>query len=237
MSRVELKWVISVAEWRSLRNRLAGVMKPDAHADADGAYEVRSLYFDDLQDSAVHEKLDGLDRRKKMRLRVYDLHDGVIKLEKKTRVGDRTGKEAVLLDREEVRDILAGRISPCRPHTNGLLTELALDMRTRLSRPAAMIDYTREALYLPVHDVRVSCDRHLSLCLGTADLFEPELTRLPVLPEALAILEVKFPRYVPEHLAGILATATRQRMAYSKYVVCRQAGYHHCRRIGAEQAP
>jgi len=211
-------------------------LQRDPFSGADGTYAVRSLYFDDIQDSALYEKLTGLDRRKKMRLRVYNHDDATIKLEKKTRVGNRTGKETTLLDRAVLTEILGG-VPRLGDSPNGLLTELCLDMRTRLSRPVAMVDYRREAFFLPLHDVRVSCDRDLRLCLGSTDLFDPSLSRLPVLPGSMAILEIKYSRYVPDHVSGILRAAATQRMAYSKYAVCRQAGYHYFRRkqVGVRQ--
>ena len=43
----------------------------DPHAGADGTYRVTSLYFDTPYDSALREKLDGVNRREKFRLRYY----------------------------------------------------------------------------------------------------------------------------------------------------------------------
>jgi len=41
-----------------LRQRLKAVMKPDSHA-VNGQYDIRSLYFDNIYDKALREKLDG----------------------------------------------------------------------------------------------------------------------------------------------------------------------------------
>ena len=45
--RHELKYVVTAAELALLENRIKGLVRPDAHAGADGMYHIRSLYFDD----------------------------------------------------------------------------------------------------------------------------------------------------------------------------------------------
>lgn len=56
--RHELKQEISYIDMLALRQRLKAVMKNDSHA-TNGKYEIRSLYFDNLNDKALREKIDG----------------------------------------------------------------------------------------------------------------------------------------------------------------------------------
>lgn len=60
--RHEVKHEISSMDIYILRQRLKAVMMPDSHA-RDGRYKVRSLYFDNLDDKALREKLDGVNIR------------------------------------------------------------------------------------------------------------------------------------------------------------------------------
>ena len=53
--RHEVKHKISNLDMLILRQRLGAVMAPDCHAP-NGEYEVRSLYFDNLEDKALREK-------------------------------------------------------------------------------------------------------------------------------------------------------------------------------------
>ena len=69
--RHELKHQISPQEDLVLAGRLRRLFPHDAHAGADGSYRVTSLYFDTPYDAALREKLDGVDRREKFRLRYY----------------------------------------------------------------------------------------------------------------------------------------------------------------------
>ena len=54
-------------------------MKNDKFANADGDYHIRSLYFDDINNTALFEKQAGILTRKKYRIRIYNLEDNVIK--------------------------------------------------------------------------------------------------------------------------------------------------------------
>ena len=69
--RHEWKHEITLSDRLVLRQRLRAAARPDGHA-RDGRYFIRSLYFDNLADKALREKLDGVDRREKFRIRYYD---------------------------------------------------------------------------------------------------------------------------------------------------------------------
>ena len=60
------------------------VAGPDSHAP-EGKYFVRSLYFDTPSDTALREKLDGVNQREKFRIRYYNRDPSLIHLEKKSK--------------------------------------------------------------------------------------------------------------------------------------------------------
>lgn len=68
--RQEKKYLMNLVSMKRLSGRLAQVMIEDPHNGAEG-YCVRSLYFDTLRDTDYEEKLDGLELRRKIRLRIY----------------------------------------------------------------------------------------------------------------------------------------------------------------------
>ena len=78
--RHELKHQISPQEDLVLAGRLRRLFRHDAHAGADGTYRITSLYFDTPYDAALREKLDGVDRREKFRLRYYGERPDFLKL-------------------------------------------------------------------------------------------------------------------------------------------------------------
>ena len=70
--RHELKYRISLADYYAIRQRLRPVMKPDEHTRADGRYVIRSIYFDNVHDKALREKINGVQKREKFRIRYYN---------------------------------------------------------------------------------------------------------------------------------------------------------------------
>ena len=50
--RHENKYWINRGDMLALRARLQNVLEHDEHADEEGNYFIRSLYFDDIEDSA-----------------------------------------------------------------------------------------------------------------------------------------------------------------------------------------
>ena len=58
--RHEWKHEISYSDLLALRARLGAVLERDQHA-VSGSYQIRSLYFDNLADKALREKLDGVN--------------------------------------------------------------------------------------------------------------------------------------------------------------------------------
>ena len=92
--RHELKFLVSDRQLEVIRYRLKLLMKQDAHQKR-GIYTVRSLYFDDYGNSAMKQKEDGLDERKKYRIRSYlSGMDERFRLEIKYRNRDKIRKES-----------------------------------------------------------------------------------------------------------------------------------------------
>ena len=85
--RHEYKHEINTSEFITLSMRLNSALKADEFARADGAYEITSLYFDDVYGTALKEKLNGVSCRDKFRLRRYNNDTEHIKLEKKSKRG------------------------------------------------------------------------------------------------------------------------------------------------------
>lgn len=69
--RHEYKHRINNMDYFLLRGRLEAIMQRDIHSDKNGEYIVRSLYFDTPKDKALREKINGINRREKFRLRRY----------------------------------------------------------------------------------------------------------------------------------------------------------------------
>ena len=71
VTREEKKFLISLEEFRKKSHYLDGLLLQDEHNGTDG-YIIRSLYFDTVYDDDFFEKLEGVETRRKIRLRIYD---------------------------------------------------------------------------------------------------------------------------------------------------------------------
>ena len=69
--RHEVKHEIGYSDMLVIQHRLGAVAQPCSHA-IDGVNRIRSLYFDDLYDKALMEKVNGMSRREKFRIRYYN---------------------------------------------------------------------------------------------------------------------------------------------------------------------
>ena len=155
--RHEWKYEINQADLLVLRQRLKAVASPDPHA-VDGKYMIRSLYFDNAADKALREKLDGISRREKFRIRFYNGDTSVIRLEKKSKTGGRGKKQSVNLTAVQVLDLVNGRADWMADSQEDLIRELYIKMRIQRLRPKIIVDYIREPFIFGPGNVRVTLD-------------------------------------------------------------------------------
>ena len=220
--RHELKYHITPAELSVLRSVLTPVMQLDPNGNENTEYHIRSLYFDTINDDALEEKIAGVGNRKKYRMRIYNFSDKVIKLECKSKYGDLISKQSVSIPRDLAEQLIAGDPDGLQRMRHPLLHDVYREMRTRLLRPAVIVDYVREAYIHPAQDVRITFDKQLRTGLYASDIFNPMLPTYPVFDDPVEILEVKFNEFLPTYIQSIISGVTAQRSAVSKYTWCRR---------------
>ena len=222
--RHELKYIINEGEHRILSARLKHTLKQDAHAaNHGGEYFIRSLYFDDPFDTAVWEKATGIESRDKFRIRIYNLSDEAIKLERKHKEGQYIKKDSVRITREECDAIVRGQFRCLLEKPDPMAKQLYGMMVSNHMRPKVLVDYMREPYVFPFEDVRITFDRDVRTAMRFTDLFNPHLPTMPVwdLSNCL-ILEVKFNASLPLYVQELITVDAAERTAASKYIYCRQ---------------
>ena len=220
--RHELKYHITPAELTVLRGVLAPVMQLDPNGNENNEYHIRSLYFDTINDDALEEKIAGVGNRKKYRIRIYNFSDRVIKLECKSKYGDLISKQSVSIPRELAEQLIAGDPDGLQRMRHPLFHDVYREMRTRLLRPAVIVDYVLEAYIHQAEEVRITFDKQVRTGLYSVDMFNPQIPTYPVFDDPVEILEVKFDEFLPSYLQAILSGVTAQRSAVSKYTWCRR---------------
>lgn len=217
--RHEYKHSITSADMVTLRMRLSAVMQHDSFT-VGGKYFIRSLYFDNIFDKALLEKLNGVNQREKFRIRYYNGDTSFIRLEKKAKFGGLSSKQSAPLTYEQA-DLLARGI-PVRDSKNELINELAFKMDTQLLKPKTIVDYTREAFVYPAGNVRVTLDYNIRTGMDSTELLDPNCVTVPTGEDI--ILEVKWDEYLPSAIEQAVQLGSRQTSSFSKYAACRIYG-------------
>ena len=106
--RNEIKHIITPSDRAMICANMRAVAELDSHAKEKGYYTIRSLYFDNIADKALREKIDGVNQREKFRMRYYNGDPSVIRLEKKVKQDGAGYKVSCPLSREEAQKIVDG---------------------------------------------------------------------------------------------------------------------------------
>lgn len=219
--RHEVKHEINLSDMLVLRQRLNAVAQPDPHA-INGRYFIRSLYFDNLYDKALMEKINGLARREKFRIRYYNGDTSVIHLEKKSKINQLGNKQSAPLTRDQVESILEGNTAWMVDSPYTLVRELYTKMKIQGLIPKTIVDYTREPYIFPAGNVRITLDYDLRSGMYCTDFLNPTCVTVPVSHSIL--LEVKWDGYLPDIIRDAIALEDRREGAFSKYEACRIYG-------------
>ncbi|SDW66457.1 polyphosphate polymerase domain-containing protein [Paenibacillus sp. CF384] len=220
--RHEMKYYIHYHEYLGLRERLASVLKMDKNSIGREGYHIRSLYFDNVQESALIDKNDGVFQRKKYRIRVYNKSDAVINLERKSKFNEFIAKESVSMTREQFDRLVAGDAEFLLQLDHPLARDFYFDYKHGFLKPVVVVDYVREAYVYPVSDVRITFDKRLKASVQSLDIFDVDLPMVESIEGPKTILEVKYNQFLPDFVYGLLQMSAANRSTISKYVICRE---------------
>lgn len=220
--RHEWKHEITFSDMLAIRQRMGAIAKADAHAVA-GRYEIRSLYFDNLSDKALREKLDGVNRREKFRIRYYNGDASLIHLEKKSKINGLGTKASARLSAEEAQALVDGDCDWMMGSGRPLVEELYSKMRSQGLRPRTIVDYTREPFIYGPGNVRITLDYNIRTGLDAVNFLDANCVTIPT-PGSPIILEVKWDEYLPAIIRDAVQLEGRRTAAFSKYAACRMYG-------------
>lgn len=220
--RHEWKHVLNYADLLTLRHRLEAVMERDSHS-IDGKYHIRSLYFDNPDDKALREKIDGVNIREKFRIRLYNWDTSLIKLEKKSKRNGLGTKYSANLTAEEAQKIVDGDLDWMMASDRALVQELYCKMRYQRLEPKTIVDYTREPFIFRPGNVRVTLDYDIRTGQERTDFLDPKVVTIPA-GEAPILVEVKWDEFLPTIIRDAVSLPNRRVGSFSKYAQCRVYG-------------
>jgi hypothetical protein len=230
IKRQEYKYFINNADMHKLSNILNSLMKLDEHADLKTKeYTVTSLYFETPNDDDLNEKLDGLLVREKHRMRLYN-HNSIVKLETKKRNGTVIAKNSVQIEMNDAINLSNG----CYNHDNfdnELAKLILIKLKSNAYKPRVIVEYDRQAYYLPYGEIRITFDKNLRTYNTHTDLFNlKDVAKSPVFLNNNQILEIKFSVGLPSYLTNALETISSIRSSISKYALCQRFVDHDPRK-------
>lgn len=204
--------------------KIRALMSRDAHAAKKGFYNIRSLYFDDYENTCYMDNENGVDNREKYRIRIYDHNPDRISLEAKQKIRGMTRKKSCLLSLEQCIQLMHGQIPDRIGPAQHPLHKLAYLMAVRLMRPAVIVDYDRVPYVYRPNDanVRVTFDSNIRSVKNPHSFLDQEVSGRGVLPLGHALMEVKFDDFLPDEVHRLLMLDGLSASTFSKYYLCRK---------------
>ncbi len=227
--RHELKFLITYNDYYQLKSSLCAILEPDENAAEDG-YTIRSLYFDDIHDSAYVDKESGIGRRRKHRIRIYNNSDSVIKYEIKDKYGDFISKISAPITKSECARMINTNFDFMIDSPHPTLRAGYIDAKCSLLKPRVIVDYEREAYVCESGNVRITFDKDVRAGIDSFDIFDSGVITAPTLDPGTLVLEVKYDDFLPSFIRKELKKVNKRPMAISKYVLCRKAKETYYRR-------
>ena len=219
--RHEFKYLVTQNQIEVLKARLSGIMKLDEHVYESGAYNICSLYFDDYNNKCYYDNLSGADPREKYRIRIYNHDITRISLECKRKERGKTLKTSCLVSKEECRDLMNGDVNTY-PNAPPVLVKLQNKIRLHGMHPVVIVEYERMPYVYKTGNVRITFDTNLASSSDIEGFLNNTISRRPVMPAGMQLLEVKYDDLLPDHIYTSLQLDNLTQTAFSKYFLCRR---------------
>lgn len=224
--RQEKKFLISLEQMYRYRHTVGQVMMEDPNNGEEG-YRIRSLYYDTLDDQDFEDKEDGVELRRKIRLRCYNPHNDFAVLEMKQKQGTLQKKRSLHIEREDAIALTEGDYGVLLKYEEPFAKECYCLMRSRCYIPRTVVEYRRKAFIAKENKIRVTFDHHLIGTESHFNIFDEHLLQNPIMNPYLAVLEVKYNGFLLSYLKDILQECDKSEISVSKYCMGRGISKHY----------
>lgn len=222
VSRKEVKFLVSSTDRVYLLNSLSQILVPDKYGDYNG-YKTRSIYFDSIDNEDFIEKQIKTEKRKRIRVRIYNEEDKFAKFEIKRKHFERELKESITITKEDAIRLINREYSVLLNYKDNPLYEYAFNlMKSKSYRPVSMVEYDRRAFTHEFFNTRVTLDNNLRFTNFNYDLFNKNINFQKGLPGDKSILEVKYDRFLFQQLQEVLSECNFVGKPPSKFGTSRQ---------------
>ena len=223
--RQEKKYLLTMEQYRRMDTYFGKLLHTDKHSEKNG-YMVRSLYFDTMQDQDYEDKQDGLETRKKIRLRIYDPNADFGMLEMKQKQGENQKKRSLRLSRKDAQELTKGNYQCLLNYEDPFAKECYALMNVLCYRPKAIVEYQRKAYVASENKTRITFDTAIKATESNFDIFSPTLNQYSVLDPYLTVMEVKYSGFLLSYIKEVISMEGKTSTSVSKYCLSRSVGKH-----------
>ncbi len=224
--RNEYKYMVNATQLSLLFHRASALMQRDIHASSFtsdlASYNVRSVYFDDYDNTLFLQNEDGPDLRQKWRIRIYNHSSDKIFLEKKSRRSQKCLKKSCALTRKQCEDLLTGEALILRDSDSELLRDFVFKIQTVGLHPVVIVEYDRIPFVHPIGNVRVTLDCNVRASNRCEDFLKEQLPLRPILPMGIHVAEIKWDELLPDYIRQMVILSHLQKTKFSKFYLCRK---------------
>ncbi len=229
--RYEYKYLIPVNIFERVKSSMMPFLRLDKFAEevTNNIYTVRSIYYDTVNLEAYFEKIDGIRKRKKIRIRGYNQQtdDSVVFVEIKRKYENLILKNRAGIYYKDIEKFLiTGDIKKYVVSDSGSsfgrdASRFYYNIKVKSLRPVILITYDRAAYHGVLNDkLRITFDMDLrSKLMPTMSELYDEKSLMPAMRD-FVILEVKFHDTLPRWLINIISHFNLVRLSVSKYTIC-----------------
>tara|TARA_B100001564_G_C20662661_1_gene682278 strand:+ start:2587 stop:3330 length:744 start_codon:yes stop_codon:yes gene_type:complete len=228
LTRYEFKYFLRNDIADSIFKIALNFMNVDKYALQSGGkgYFVRSLYFDNSNYDNFYEKVDGMQVRKKFRLRTYNEsfdNNSNFYLEMKGRKLDRIIKKRTSLKMnclEYFQSLKKINELYLKNKKNDLIENFLFDHNRKKIIPKILVDYLRKPLVNKYGlYFRLTFDSNLTVSKSKSLYENNNFYSYKKYKPGVTILEVKFERSMPAWFHRVIQTFNLRRQSISKYVL------------------
>ena len=174
-----------------------------------------------LNNDDFYNKIDGLEVRRKIRLRIYNPDDDFAYLELKQKQGNYQQKRSLRLTKEEAVRLINKDYSVLLEKGD----KFALEMYSIMSRnhyvPKTINQYRRKAYVVEENSTRITFDSDIRATETSFDLFDKNLLLNPVFDQNHVVFEVKYNGFLLSYVKDIINSIDRIQTPVSKYCLGR----------------
>lgn len=233
MLRYERKYLVPVELMSAVRQRLLPFIIPDAYArkNSSGIYEytVRSIYLDTYDLECYQQKSEGLQFRRKLRIRGYNMlsADSKVILEIKRKIGNRIKKHRSTLLFSNLNNLLKSPdleqyiIQGKREESIDDARRFFFHLKKRQFAPTNLVVYEREAYQGKMDKgVRITFDKNIrSRIFPKMDSLYDDVNLKPLFNDHF-VLEIKyFTDQMPVWARSLVQEFKLRNDAISKYTI------------------